>query len=142
MSEQKLSIQQVASALEASGGIITAAAHVLGVHRATIHRYINRYPELKEAKQEEAEKTKDLAEGHVLKAIKAGDMHTVRWYLDRLGRDRGYGHRAEVSGLEGGPIQMQDATLDTSKLSTKALREIRNAAIAEAAAEQDAADGQ
>jgi len=120
-----LTVERVREALEQVGGIRTAAAHALGVNRATLYAFFREHPELKTVALDVEEQTKDLAEGQVLKALKAADMQTVRWYLDRKARDRGYGHRQEVTGPEGGAIPIEGrVTIDPSKLSTEALREI------------------
>jgi hypothetical protein len=39
---------------------------------------------------------KDLAEGNVVKDLKAGDGPMSRWFLERQARERGYGTRTET----------------------------------------------
>ena len=124
-----LTVEAVETAMQAVGGIKTAAAISLGVHRSTLYNFLELHPECKTFIMDIEEQTKDMAEGQILKAIKAGDMQTVRWYADRLMRERGYGHNTELTGPNRGPIQVQP-TIDASKLSTEALRELRNAAVA------------
>ncbi|WP_306150729.1 helix-turn-helix domain-containing protein [Roseovarius sp. MMSF_3281] len=131
-------MQSVTTALEAVGGIMTAAAHYLGVDRSTVYRFINENPELKDVRADIEDQTKDMAEGKIVTAIKNGEMDTVRWYADRKMRDRGYGHQAKVEGPgKDGAFRHEVATIDPSKMSTEALRELRAATL-----DQDAADAE
>lgn len=135
--EKKLTKAHVVEALESVGGIMTAAARVLNVHRSTIYRFIQEHPDLKTTRADIEEQTKDMAEGQILTAIKNGEMDTVRWYADRKMRERGYGHRSELSGPNGGAIPVEQATIDPSKLSSATLRELRKARV-----NPDAADAE
>ncbi len=115
----KLTVAMVEAALEAVGGIKTAASLILNVHRSTLYRFIDNNPELKDFCAEINEQTKDLAEGKVLTAMKDGDMQTVRWYLDRMARDRGYGHiNVDLGNKDDKPFKVAGATtLDLTKLT-------------------------
>lgn len=132
---KKLDHERVKAALESVGGIMTAAAQKLHVDRSTVYRFLDEHPDLKTFRAEIEEQTKDLAEGQIFSAIQKGEMDTVRWYADRKMRDRGYGHRSEHTGKNGTPLI--PPTLDPSKMSTEALRELRAAMVS-----QDAADAE
>ena len=56
----KLSKKKVKEAIKGSKGIITAVANRCEVQRKYIHKYINKYPDIKEALQEEREKLEKL----------------------------------------------------------------------------------
>lgn len=117
--DRVLTVEAVKVALENAGGLKTAASLLLGVHRSTLYRFMDEYPEIKEASRDIDEQTKDMAEGQVLKAIKNGDMNTVRWFLDRKARERGYGHMTiDVGNKNGEPFKVEgETTIDVSKLS-------------------------
>lgn len=132
---KKLDRDRVMMALESVGGIMTAAAHKLGVNRSTLYRFMDEHPDLKAYRADIEEQTKDMAEGKIFMAIRKGEMDTVRWYADRKMRDRGYGHRSEHTGKNGAPLI--PPTFDPSKMSTEALRELRAAMVS-----QDAADAE
>lgn len=87
-----LTVELVIKALSGTGGIKAAAAQSLGVGRTTLYTFINANPDLKETIDEINQTTLDVAEGEILKAIKKGDLRTCRWFLDRMGKNRGYGN--------------------------------------------------
>jgi hypothetical protein len=96
----------------------------------TIRNYIAREPEIKAALLEIRESNIDLAETKLLKGIRDGNMTSVIFYLKTQAKDRGYIEGRELTGPGGGAIKVEQQTIDTSKLSTQALRELREAAIA------------
>ncbi|MEQ8448237.1 MAG: hypothetical protein RIB97_00985 [Nitratireductor sp.] len=106
----KLSIARVKTALEQAGGIRTIAASLLNCHRSTLHTYLTRHPTLLVFADEIEETIKDIAEAEVIKAIRAGDMQTARWYLELKGKDRGYVRRIENVGKDGGALQVAPAS--------------------------------
>lgn len=111
--QRALTVDLIKTALENVGGLRTAAAMSLGVSRSTLYKYFAEHPELYEFCAEIENGTKDLAEGKVLTAIKNGDMGTVRWYLDRKAKDRGYGNiTVENTGPNGGPMQVEAVNAD------------------------------
>ena len=112
-----LTVERVTAALQNAAGIKSAAAHMLGVHRVTLYRFISENPELERVAQECDEQTLDLAESKMITAIKNDDFQMIRFYLERKGRHRGYGHKQEISGPNGGPIPVDMPTIDVSKLS-------------------------
>jgi hypothetical protein len=103
--KRKLSVRRVEQALRSTGNIKTIAAHVLGVHRATLYRFLELHPRLVEFASEIQEELLDVAEAKVIQLLKDGDMPTVRWFLELKGKDRGYTRRAEVTGPAGAPIE-------------------------------------
>lgn len=115
---------RVIKALDAAGGIITQASVLLGVERTTLHRYLNLYPDVRDKRRQIQDKRIDIAETKVVEAIDAGDMRTVRWYLDRFGRDRGYVTRSEITGKDGGPVEIEPPTMDVAKLTLKEKKEL------------------
>lgn len=93
-----LTVDMVLAALQSSAGIKKAAAMSLGVSRSSLYRFIDANPEILDAISEIDEEILDLTEGEVIKAIKKGDMNTARWFMDRKGRGRGYGHETTIQG--------------------------------------------
>ena len=85
----KLTIQRAKQAIEQAGGIRTVAAEKLGVHRTTLFLFMKRHPALQAFADDVEEVLKDIAEARVIQAIRAGDMPTVRWYMELKGKDRG-----------------------------------------------------
>lgn len=116
----KLSVARAKHALEQSGAIRSIAARMLSVHRSTLYAFLLRHPSLEAYANEVEETIKDIAEAEIIKAIRAGDMQTVRWYAETKMKDRGYSRRIETVGKDGGPIDV-NAKLDLSKLSDEEL---------------------
>lgn len=117
-----------------TGGIVSAIARKVGCDWYTVRRYIDNYPTVKAAYDAECEAMLDLAESAVLRNIKLaaqgeGDTADAKWYLTKRGKRRGYGEAMEISGKDGGPVQVeQRPAYDLSKLSTDELRAWRDLA--------------
>lgn len=102
--DNPMTVEEVAAALEANGGVIAYAARALGCSRNAVYAYIDRYPELEDVRRDAREAMLDTAEHHVITAVNEADMQTVRWVLDRLGRARGYSTRQEIAGVGDAPL--------------------------------------
>ena len=98
------SAQRVIAAIPGSGGIITTIAKRLGCNWYTVNRYIEKYPTVREAYEEEKATILDKAESNIIAAIHKGDLGVSRWYLSTIGRDRGYVERQEIAGVGNQPI--------------------------------------
>lgn len=101
----KLSVAKVEKALRAHSGIILKAAEACGVHRHTMRKFIDEHPELEEVRKEADEELLDVGEAHIVNAVTTGDLKTIRWHLERKGKDRGYTTRGELTGADGGPLE-------------------------------------
>jgi len=86
-------------------GIVSKVAKALdecGWH--TAQRYINRWAETRAAYDDESERSLDLSESMLLKAVQAGDGPMIRFHLATKGKNRGYVERTELDGPDGRPI--------------------------------------
>lgn len=117
-------IAKVAAALRAADGIVPRAAEALGLARQNVHERIARSPQLQAVMAEIDDDMKDHAEGAIAKALKAGDMATVRWYAERKMRDK-YGARIEIgldtAGLEGLAAAIAKGGADAIRLAKAAI---------------------
>ncbi|QIG73228.1 hypothetical protein EVC02_007 [Rhizobium phage RHph_N17] len=104
----KLSVAKAEAALRAHHGILLKAAEACGVSRMTFYKFMKQHPHLEEVRAECDEILLDVGEAAVVKVITADepDMKTVRWHLERKGKDRGYTTRQESTGKDGEPLQM------------------------------------
>lgn len=93
---EKLSVKQICEAIKGTGGIKTAVAKKLNVHRQTIDRYEANYLTIRAALQEELNKVIDKAESNLFIKINEGDEDTSKWFLSRKGKNRGYSEKQEV----------------------------------------------
>lgn len=99
--------EQFIKAIPGSGGIISTIARRVGCGWHTARDYVDKHPSVKQAYDDECEAVLDLAESKTIKAIEAGDMQTVRYYLSTKGRKRGYVERQEITGENGGPVTLR-----------------------------------
>lgn len=99
---RKVSDAQIADALRATNGIIALAAKSLDMHRVTLWRRMEASPALRVIADEETEIILDIAEAHVVTAVKGGDLEQAWRFLRCKGRKRGYGDRAEIDVTTGG----------------------------------------
>lgn len=104
----------VLSAIPDSFGIMSRIAANLGCTWGTANKYVNMYPAALALIADEQERVKDLCETKVIKSINLDDIQTAKWYLMTKGKDRGYTERQELTGPNGGPVQ-----LDVNKLTTE-----------------------
>jgi hypothetical protein len=83
-------------AVRDNAGIIGGIAATLKLDRTTVFRKAQAEPWLKEAIFEATESTLDLAELSMRAAIECGNMKAIMWFLERKGRDRGYGKELKI----------------------------------------------
>lgn len=126
---EQFTVEQMAEALRASRGFVSATARRLACDPATVYNYMERYPELVQVRRDAKEEEKDVAELALGKAVREGEGWAVCFFLKTQAKDRGYIERASVehSGPEGGPIEIRPV-VDASKLSTETLRRIQKEA--------------
>lgn len=91
--------KEVVTALIKCGGIISKAAEMLGLASASsLRTRIKNDPKLSEAWDYVRMDILDKAEDNIVTAIKDGDKDVSKWYLAKMGRERGYGEALEISG--------------------------------------------
>lgn len=93
---EKASVRKILKAIEGTGGLKTAIASKLGVHRQTILNYEKKYETVRQAIEEEGDKILDKAESNLFVRIKEGDEDTSKWFLARKGKDRGYSEKIDM----------------------------------------------
>jgi len=96
----------IIEAIKGSAGIVSTIAKRMGVEWHTANDKIQKYPEALKAFQDEREGILDMAEATILTAIKQGDAGSAKWLLSTLARSRGFGDKVEVSGKDGGPVEI------------------------------------
>lgn len=97
-------------AIPRTGGIISTIASRVGCDWHTAKKYIGKYSTVQRAYDDEVERVADIAEAVVVKAIRAEDIATAKWYLSRKAPHRGYApkleQKQEVTGKDGGGIRI------------------------------------
>lgn len=116
---EQFTVEEVAIALKAAGGIASTAAEKLGCNHSTISRYIERHPELQAVRAEVKQKVIDVAETHFMKAVAEGKQWAVERVLRTAGKARGYADMpVELSGIDGAPI-MTNANITVKFVKAK-----------------------
>lgn len=85
--KRKCSKAEVELALLKSGGVVTDAAALLGYHTETLRIHVRNSPEMQSYIETVCRPTiDDLAEGVIVKDIKAGSVGTAKWWSERANR--------------------------------------------------------
>lgn len=114
----KFTAEQVIEAIKGTGGIQTKIAEKLGCHRHTVRKYIEDYVTVRLAYEDECEQPLDISESIVLGNInilaelqkRTGeivDSSDAKWYLTKKGKGRGYTERQEITGADGGSLDIR-----------------------------------
>ena len=112
-------------ALEKRLGIVTQAAKDVGIARSTHYDWMESDPEYKKAVDALEDVVLDFGEQCLFEQMRDGTPASTIFFMKYKGRKRGYETRTVLTGPDGGPIEV--ATVDPTKLSTAAIKEILNA---------------
>ena len=114
--------EELISAIWAAQGKVTVAAQRLGCTARTIYNYANKYATVQNALDEARatwdEKLVDLAELKLFQEVNDGSAWAIKYALSTKGKSRGYVERQEVTGADGGALNVvvrwpeQDADAD------------------------------
>jgi hypothetical protein len=89
--------ETVLAAIPESGGIVTIIAARLGVAWSTAKLLLEKYPDVKQAYEDELETMLDIAEGKLYENVRAGESQDIKWFLSKRGKKRGYGDAVEIN---------------------------------------------
>lgn len=93
--------QQFIDVIPRSGGIISTIARKVGCNWHTAKKYIDKYPTIKRAYDDECEKLLDAAESVIVgDIVDEKDTQTAKWYLKMKGSRRGYAQRRETVKID------------------------------------------
>lgn len=113
---QRITEAQIADALEKSAGIMSVAAERLGVDRSTICRRAQKSQRLRNVIDAATERTMDVAEAALLRAIQKGEAWAVCFFLKCKAKQRGYSERTEITGPAGKPVQVAVSETELDKI--------------------------
>lgn len=106
-SEVKTTNEQIAQALRETNGLVSLAARRLGVSYNTVRNRVKNTLYLSEIVEAARTELVDLAEAKFKQAILAGEPWAVAMALKTLGKTRGYTERHEITGQDGGAIEVK-----------------------------------
>ena len=93
-------------ALTLSFGVIAHAAKQVGIDRTTHYTWLDDDPGYKAAVADLKEYKKDFIESKLIKLINDGDTAATIFAAKTQLKDRGYVERTELTGADGGPVEM------------------------------------
>lgn len=102
----KVTIQQIEEQLIALDGNTAAVGRSLKISRQAVNQRIQKSPRLLKLIDELRETNLDEAENQLMNAIRRGEGWAVCFYLKTQGKKRGYVERSELTGADGGAIQV------------------------------------
>lgn len=101
---RKVSDAAIASEIVMQFGNVSAVARVLKMRRGAVLDRINTSANLTLILEENREGIIDDSEMNMFKAVKVGDLTASKFILATIGKNRGYGTRTELTGIDGAPI--------------------------------------
>jgi len=93
----ELNKDEIKEIIRKHSGIILNIAEELGLSYSTCYRMLTENDEYMDIIREEQEKLLDRSENLIYKKIKAGDLTTVKWFLQMKGGKRGYGNNQNIA---------------------------------------------
>ncbi len=103
---KKLTEAKILAAMENSGGILTVISNRLGVHRATLSKYVRENPSLQERLAIEIESSIDIVESSLMRLIREGNVAATIFFLKTKAKQRGYIERQEVQNVQPSTIEI------------------------------------
>ena len=116
--------KEILEALETYHGIVTDACGKVGLSRSTFYDWLKNDPEFKAAVDEIQDTALDFVESKLFQKINGVAVQTfnskgeptvydqppsdtaIIFYLKTRGKKRGYIERSEITGADGGPVEM------------------------------------
>jgi len=92
--------------LDKAHGIVMTAARNGGVARSTFYRWMDEDTAFKAAVEEIRESAIDHVESKLFSLIDSGDTGSTIFFLKTRAKKRGYVERSEITGADGGPVEM------------------------------------
>jgi len=96
----------VLAVLMATHGLVHPAAKLLKCSPQTIYNWRDRDDDVRLAIENARDFIVDVAEKSLLKAVESGEPWAVALALKTIGKHRGYTERQEITGADGGPLDI------------------------------------
>ena len=98
---ERYTAKQFIDAIPGTMGIIRDVARRVGCTWLTARRYIERYPTVRRAYENERNQALDIAETALHEAVRGGEPWAIKFFLSTKGKGRGYTKRQELVGVKG-----------------------------------------
>ena len=100
------STETLLEAIKGSGAVVSTIAKRLGCDWNTAKKYINKHKKTQQAFANEEETILDMCESAIYKSVQEGNTQDAKWVLATKGKKRGFTERQEITGADGGDIQL------------------------------------
>jgi hypothetical protein len=98
-SNKNFTDKQMFAAIKDSNAIMSVVADRLKCSWSCASDYVNSKPEYIQAWENEKESNLDLCESKLFASINKGDTQDAKWFLTRIGKNRGYAEKIEVDDV-------------------------------------------
>lgn len=102
-----LTVEKITPLIEEYMGNLSLVARKLGVSRTTVYNFLENKPTLKVVLIDAREKMIDNVESKLYSKALDGDTTAMIFFLKTQGKSRGYVERQEVTGADGGKVQIE-----------------------------------
>jgi hypothetical protein len=96
----------VLKAIKGSGAVMSTIAKRLDCAWYTARKYVNKWDATKQAYEDEEQMILDLAESKIYESINNGNTQDAKWLLATKGKKRGFTERQEITGADGGAVDI------------------------------------
>ncbi len=110
--------EQAIDQIKKTKGLVSYAARRLGISRNQFYKIMEKWPEVKEARDEAREELKDFTELKLYQLIQAMNPWAIGFMLRTQAKDRGYIERSEIVTPEG-PLAIIFEKVDKAKETGK-----------------------
>ena len=107
----RLTKKRVSKELETYSGNISAVARAFGVTRTAVYNYIKKY-DMWHLVEEQREKILDNVESKMYSLALSGNTTAMIFFLKCQGKHRGWVERQEITGVDGGDVNITVKVID------------------------------
>ena len=106
--------KQMIDAVTEARGLVTRAADILGISRASFYNKMAKYETVKQALADTREKRHEWVESKLMKQVDNDNLTAIIFYLKTQGKHLGYVERQEVTGAGDNAITIRIVGSDGS----------------------------
>lgn len=126
--KKKFTKTEFRMAVEKSRGVKSEIARILNCSYNTVNNYLNREnnADLLALFKSQREVIKDTLESKFMEAVEAGEIRAILFGLETIAKDRGWTKRTEITGADGGAIQLSADVFEMLKKHNISLADVQS----------------
>ena len=102
---------QIIDALVRTNFVKQKACKLLGMSKQALYYRLERDETLQRQLALALDDRLDIAEGELMKLVKGGNFQAIKFFLETIGRKRGYGQKVEVAHTKGNSQEILEALM-------------------------------